>query len=92
MVSPDIYLTNVFIADMDIFSEKVAEQPIQDIVSADESQANKELNQFDVIYGKSLRSPILGYCYKLPSLPTSYVSSIILDTTLLHVRLNDKWQ
>lgn len=73
---------------MDIFNEKKAERQIQDISFIDESQINKELNQCDLVYGKSLQSPILGYRYELPDLPTSYVPSITLDTTLLHVRLN----
>ncbi|XP_025156257.1 WD repeat-containing protein on Y chromosome-like isoform X2 [Harpegnathos saltator] len=70
---------------MDIFSEKEAKRQNQDSSLTDESQRNKEPDQSDSVYGKNLRFPILGYRYELPDLPTSYVPSITLDTTLLHI-------
>lgn len=74
---------------MDIFREKEAERQVQDVPLADELQVDEETDQFDLVYGKNLRSPILGYRYELPDLPTSYVPSITLDTALLHVRLTE---
>lgn len=85
-------LQTFFIAEMDIFSEKEADRQIQDISSTDEPRENKKTDQSDSVFGKNLRSPILGYHYELPDLPTSYVPSITLDTSLLHVRLTENQQ
>ncbi|XP_032682156.1 WD repeat-containing protein on Y chromosome-like [Odontomachus brunneus] len=70
---------------MDIFQKKEPERQAQDVSLIDELQVNEETDQFDSVYGKNLRSPILGYHYELPDLPTSYVPSITLDTALLHI-------
>ncbi|XP_072755564.1 uncharacterized protein [Anoplolepis gracilipes] len=62
------------------------QQIIQDISFMNHSESErKKLDQFDVAYGRELQSPILGYRYQLPDLPTNHVPSTILDTSLLHI-------
>jgi len=68
---------------------KEVEQQIENIPFRNHSESKKKLDQFDVAYSRELQSPILGYHYQLPDLPTSYVPSTILDTSLLHVRFID---
>ncbi|XP_011062167.1 PREDICTED: uncharacterized protein LOC105150644 isoform X1 [Acromyrmex echinatior] len=65
----------------DIFSEE-AECKVQDAPSANYSGKEIELN---LIYGRKLCSPILGYNYQLPDLSTNCISPTILDTSLLHI-------
>jgi len=65
------------------------EHEAQDGFSANHSESRKELDELDLVYGKKLRSPILGYHCQFPDLPTSCIPSITLDTSLLHVRFND---
>lgn len=65
------------------------EQQIGNIPLINHSESKKELDEFNTVYGRELQSPILGYHYQLPDLPTSYVPSTTLDTSLLHVRFAD---
>ncbi|XP_070154802.1 uncharacterized protein [Polyergus mexicanus] len=62
-----------------------SEEVKQQIPFINHSESKKKLDQFDVNYGKELQSPILGYRYQLPNLPTSYIPSTTLDTSLLHI-------
>ncbi|XP_018315858.1 chymotrypsin-1 [Mycetomoellerius zeteki] len=79
----DVYTDVWYPIIVDIFSEKEAECEIQDAPSANHSR--KELDEFDLIYGRKLCSPILGYNCQLPDLPTSSIPSTTLDTSLLHI-------
>lgn len=73
---------------MNISKSEEVKQQIRDIPFINHSESKKKLDQFDVNYGKELQSPILGYRYQLPNLPTTYLPSTTLDTSLLHVRCN----
>ncbi|XP_011690199.1 PREDICTED: WD repeat-containing protein on Y chromosome [Wasmannia auropunctata] len=54
--------------------------------SANHSKSQKkELDEFDLAYGRQLQSPILGYHCQFPDLPTSCIPPTILDTSLLHI-------
>lgn len=68
---------------------KEVERQIENISPRNHSESKKKLDQFDIAYNRELQSPILGYHYQLPDLPTSYISTTILDTSLLHVRFTD---
>lgn len=74
---------------MNSSNKKEAKSQIQDISTVNCAKSERELDQHDLIYGKKLQSPILGHRYQLPDLPTSYVPSIILDTSLLHASFNN---
>lgn len=74
---------------MNIPNSKEVERQIQVVPFINHSESKRKFDQFDVNYGKELQFPILGCHYQLPDLPTSYVPSTILDTSLLHVRFND---
>ncbi|KYQ59496.1 Chymotrypsin-1 [Trachymyrmex zeteki] len=78
-VYTDVFHYSTFINN----AEKEAECEIQDAPSANHSR--KELDEFDLIYGRKLCSPILGYNCQLPDLPTSSIPSTTLDTSLLHI-------
>lgn len=80
------YLTDISI---DTNMSKEVEQEIGDIPFINHSESKKKLDQFNIAYGRTLQSPILGYHYQLPDLSTSYVPSTTLDTSLLHVRCID---
>lgn len=79
-------LCEYFVIIVDIFNEEEAE--CEHAPSANHLELREELDEFDLVYGRKLRSPILGYNCQLPDLPTSCVPSTILDTSLLHVRFN----
>ncbi|XP_020285203.1 WD repeat-containing protein on Y chromosome [Pseudomyrmex gracilis] len=66
---------------MDISSRKEVKQQSQDFTSADRLGSD----QFDLVYGRKLKSPVLGHHYQLPDLPTNYLPPTILDTSLLHI-------
>ncbi|KAL6428321.1 hypothetical protein ACFW04_008548 [Cataglyphis niger] len=70
---------------MNIPNSKEVEQQIQVVPFINHSESKRKFDQFDVNYGKELQFPILGCHYQLPDLPTSYVPSTILDTSLLHI-------
>lgn len=70
---------------MDISSRKEVKQQIQDFTSTDRLGSD----QFDLVYGRKLKSPVLGHHYQSPDLPTNYLPPTILDTSLLHVRFNN---
>ncbi|XP_011871420.1 PREDICTED: uncharacterized protein LOC105563986 isoform X2 [Vollenhovia emeryi] len=67
----------------DISSGEEAES--QDASFAEHSESREKLDEFDLVYGKQLQSPILGHHYQLLDLPTSCIPSTILDTSLLHI-------
>lgn len=73
---------------MNISNGEEAEQQIRDIPFVNHLESERKLDPFDVVYGRELQSPILGDRYQLPDLPTCYVPSTTLDTSLLHVRFN----
>jgi len=79
-----LYFINIIIVD--ISNEEEVDHEAQDASFANHSESTKEL---DLIYGRKLHSPILGYHCQFPDLPTSCIPSITLDTSLLHVRFND---
>ncbi|KMQ89103.1 out at first protein [Lasius niger] len=69
---------------MNISNGEEAEQQIRDIPFVNHLESERKLDPFDVVYGRELQSPILGDRYQLPDLPTCYVPSTTLDTSLLH--------
>ncbi|CAL1683360.1 unnamed protein product [Lasius platythorax] len=70
---------------MNISNGEEAEQQIRDIPFVNHLESERKLDPFDVVYGRELQSPILGDRYQLPDLPTCYVPSTTLDTSLLHI-------
>lgn len=76
---------------MNISNEKKVKPKVQNnsFVNHLKSQ-DEEYDQSDIIYGRKLQSPILGYNYQLPNLSTNYVPVTTLDTSLLHVIYSTK--
>lgn len=71
--------------DTDIFNEKKMKSKIQDNASINHLKSQEKYDQSNLVYGRKLQSPILGYNYQLPDLSTNCVPATTLDTSLLHV-------
>ncbi|XP_076181928.1 uncharacterized protein LOC143154048 [Ptiloglossa arizonensis] len=54
---------------------------------SDESYSNNAGNQVSstILYGESLKAPILGHSYRVPDIPKKYIEPTILDTSLSYI-------
>ncbi|XP_011647116.1 uncharacterized protein LOC105433472 [Pogonomyrmex barbatus] len=69
---------------MDVFKETQQEK-VEEAPSINHSETKESSHESDLIYGKKLQSPILGYHHRLPDLPTNSIPLTTLDTSLLHI-------